>query len=150
MTKTWERLKDLLRSGITPEKIALSVALGMVLGVFPVLGSTMLLCALAAWILRLNLAAIQAVNYLVYPLQFALLVPFLRIGEAIYGAPRLPLTSAQVVEMVHTGAWHATKLLWRSSLYAITAWAIIAPPVSLAIYMILVPVFRRVRYTRAG
>jgi uncharacterized protein (DUF2062 family) len=31
---------DLLRQGVTPEKIALSLALGMALGVFPVLGST--------------------------------------------------------------------------------------------------------------
>ena len=141
----WERLKDLLRSGVTPEKIALSIAIGAALGVFPVLGSTMLLCTLAAWILRLNLVAIQTVNYLVYPLQFALLIPFLRLGEAIYRAPRLPLTTAQIVEMVHAGAWHATQLLWRSTLYAITAWLIVAPPVAFVVYLILVPVFRRVR-----
>ena len=36
-----------LRQGIAPEKVALTIALGMVLGVFPILGSTMLLCALA-------------------------------------------------------------------------------------------------------
>jgi uncharacterized protein (DUF2062 family) len=38
----------LLTQGITPEKIALSLALGIVLGVFPVLGSTTVLCAAAA------------------------------------------------------------------------------------------------------
>jgi uncharacterized protein (DUF2062 family) len=32
-------LVDLLRQGVSPEKIALSVALGVTLGVFPVLGS---------------------------------------------------------------------------------------------------------------
>ena len=39
---------DLLRQGITPEKIALSIALGITLGVTPVLGSTSILCFLAA------------------------------------------------------------------------------------------------------
>ena len=29
---------DLLRQGITPEKVALSIAFGVVLGVFPALG----------------------------------------------------------------------------------------------------------------
>lgn len=53
---------DLLRQGVTPEKIALSLALGVALGVFPVLGSTTALCALAALVLRLNLPAIQIVN----------------------------------------------------------------------------------------
>jgi hypothetical protein len=38
----------LLTQGITPEKIALSLAFGIVLGIFPVLGSTTVLCAVAA------------------------------------------------------------------------------------------------------
>jgi uncharacterized protein (DUF2062 family) len=50
---------ELLRQGVTPGKIALSLALGVVLGVFPVLGSTTALCTLAAITLRLNLPAIQ-------------------------------------------------------------------------------------------
>ena len=36
---------ELLRQGVTPEKIALSLTLGVALGVFPVLGSTTALCA---------------------------------------------------------------------------------------------------------
>ena len=64
---------NLLRQGITPEKIALSIAFGIALGVFPVIGATTLLCAAAAIVLRLNLPAIQLVNYFVYPLQIALL-----------------------------------------------------------------------------
>lgn len=69
----------LLSQGITPEKIALSLAIGIVLGVFPVLGSTTLLCAAAAMVFRLNLPAIQLVNYIVYPLQLALFVPAKRL-----------------------------------------------------------------------
>src|SRR5713101_5645003 len=87
---------ELLRQGVTPEKIALSVALGAALGVFPVIGATTTLCALAALILRLNLPAIQIVNYVVYPLQIALLIPFFRIGERLFGAPHFALPVAQV------------------------------------------------------
>ena len=77
---------NLLRQGITPEKIALSLAIGICLGVFPLLGSTTILCTLAAILFRLNLPAIQLVNYFVYPLQLALLIPFIRLGEALLGA----------------------------------------------------------------
>jgi uncharacterized protein (DUF2062 family) len=52
-------LIDLLRQGVTPEKLALSIVLGLILGVFPVLGST---TALAALVLRPNLPTIQIVN----------------------------------------------------------------------------------------
>eukprot|EP01034_Spumella_vulgaris_P003768 gene3768-4823_t len=57
-----------LRQGITPEKIALTAALGAVIAVFPILGSTTVLCGLVAWGLRLNQPIIQLVNYLCYPL----------------------------------------------------------------------------------
>jgi uncharacterized protein (DUF2062 family) len=50
---------QLLRQGVSPEKIALAIILGMILGVTPVLGSTLVLCTVAAILLRLNLPAIQ-------------------------------------------------------------------------------------------
>src|SRR6202035_779984 len=79
---------DLLRQAVTPEKIALSVALGVTLGVFPVLGSTTALCALAAFAWQLNLPVTEIVNYFIYPLQIALLIPFFRAGRA--ALPRAP------------------------------------------------------------
>ena len=67
--------KVLLGEGLSVEKISLCIALGTALGIFPVVGSTTLMSAIAALVLRLNLPAIQAVNYLVYPLQLVLLAP---------------------------------------------------------------------------
>ena len=58
-------IRQLLTHGITLEKIALSLAFGIMLGVFPVLGTTSLLCLIAALLFRLNLAAVQLVNILV-------------------------------------------------------------------------------------
>src|SRR5438105_748195 len=49
----------LLTQGHTPEKIALSVAFGIALGLFPIFGTTTLLCVLAGVLLRLNHPAIQ-------------------------------------------------------------------------------------------
>ena len=77
---------ELLKQGVSPEKLALTIALGVSLGVTPVIGSTTMLCTLAAVTLRLNLPAILLVNGLVYPLQIALLVPFLRGGAWIFRA----------------------------------------------------------------
>ena len=78
---------ELLRQGVTPEKMALSLALGVAIGVFPALGTTTALCALVAFIWRLNLPAIQIVNYFVYPAQLALIIPSFRAGEILFGAP---------------------------------------------------------------
>lgn len=89
----------LLKEGVTPEKIALSVAFGIVLGTFPVLGTTTLLCAVAALVLKLNLPAIQLVNYFMYPVQLLLILPFARMGEHILHARPTPLSLPQMFAM---------------------------------------------------
>lgn len=134
---------ELLSQGVTPEKMALSLALGLALGVFPVLGTTTGLCALAALILRLNLPAIQIVNYLVYPLQIALLIPFFRMGEKLFSSPRLPLSLAQILAMAQANFSGATRFLWTTIWHSIVAWCLIAPVFVAVAYVILVPLLRR-------
>jgi uncharacterized protein (DUF2062 family) len=133
-----------LRQGVTPEKMALSLALGVALGVFPVLGTTTALCALAAFMWRLNLPAIQIVNYFLYPLQIMLLVPFFRAGETLFRAPYLPLSIAQILAAVHTSFWGAMRFLWTTTWHAIVVWCLLAPVFVGLAYAVLVPVLRRV------
>jgi uncharacterized protein (DUF2062 family) len=135
---------DLLRQGVTPEKLALSLALGIAIGVFPVLGTTTALCALVALILRLNLPAIQIVNYFAYPAQIALLIPFFRAGEKLFGAPHLPLSVPQIVAAVHVSIWGATRFLWTTIWHAAVAWCLVAPFLAGLAYLALLPVLRRV------
>ena len=134
---------ELLRRGVTPEKMALSLALGVALGVFPVLGHT-LRGALRArgFILRLNLPAIQIVNYFVYPLQIVLLIPFFRLGENLFGAPHLPLSIKQILTMLHASFWRATQFLWTTIWHAAVAWCLLAPLFVGLMYAVLaVPLF---------
>src|SRR5580700_5212935 len=133
----------LLRQGITPEKIALSIALGAVLGIFLVLGSTTILCAAAAFVLRLNLPSIQVVNFLIYPLQLILFLPFLQAGSRITGSARVTLSMKEVFGMIKSDPWTLIKMLWTASLGAIAIWLVISPLVIAAVYFTLVPVLRR-------
>lgn len=132
----------LLRQGVTPEKIALSIALGVTLGVFPLIGSTTLLCAGAAFAFRLNLAAIQLVNYLVYPLQLALLIPFLRAGSSLAGTPAA-FSLSQILELSRSDVPRAVSTLCAATLGAVALWALLCPVVAAAIYFTLAPALRR-------
>ena len=134
---------DLLTQGVTPEKIALSIACGVVLGVFPALGWSTLLCLLLALWLRLNVPAMQLVNYLAYPLQLVLLVPFLRAGEWLFRAPKLGLSLPQIMAMVKADVWHAITALWTTTMHAIVVWALVAPVAVWVIYQVLAPAMRR-------
>jgi uncharacterized protein (DUF2062 family) len=135
---------ELLRQGVTPEKIALSIVFGITLGVFPVLGSTTALCAIAALAFRLNLPAIQIVNYFVYPLQIALLIPFFRLGEKLFGAHHLPLSVPQIYAMIHASVSGAIRALWATTWHAIVVWCLLAPVAGVLLYLILAPALRRV------
>jgi len=135
---------ELLRQGVTPEKIALSIVFGITLGVFPVLGSTTALCAIAALAFRLNLPAIQIVNYFVYPLQIALLIPFFRLGEKLFGAHHLPLSVPQIYAMIHASVSGAIRALWTTTWHAIVVWCLLAPVAGVVLYLILAPALRRV------
>ncbi len=140
---------DLLRQGVTPEKIALSIALGAALGIFPGIGWTTALCAIAALLLRLNLPAIQVVNYFMYPAQIALLIPFFRLGERLFRAPHLPVSLPQLHALAHAGAWQAIRLLWTTTWHAMVVWLLVAPAFVATIYVILVPLLRRAMRTEA-
>ena len=134
----------LLTQGITPEKIALSLAFGIVLGIFPVLGSTTILCAAAALIFRLNLPAIQLVNYLIYPLQLFFLLPFIRLGEMLFRAAPLQLSLAQMLAMARADLPHAIATLWLAGVHAMSAWLLIGPPAILLLYFLLSRALRQV------
>ena len=134
---------DLLRQGITPEKIALSLAFGIGLGVFPVLGSTTILCALAAIMFRLNLPAIQLVNYFVYPLQLALLIPFMRFGERLFRSPHVSLSLTIIFESIKRSAWQTTKTYWTTGWHAMVAWCLVGPLAIWMMYLVLAPALRK-------
>ncbi len=134
----------LLTQGITPEKIALSLAFGIVLGIFPVLGSTTVLCAAAAMGFGLNLPAIQVVNYLIYPVQLLLLVPFIRIGEKLFHAAPLQLSITQILALVRADVPHAISTLWLAEVHAMSAWLLICAPTIFLIYFFLSRALRQV------
>jgi len=106
-TKIVQLIKTLLIEGMTVEKVSLCIALGVVLGIFPVLGSTTLLCAIAALVLRLNLPAILVVNYLVYPLQLILLAPFYGVGSWLFSEQRLPVVEENIFDLLKNDFWAA-------------------------------------------
>lgn len=134
---------DLLKQGVTPEKIALTVALGVSLGVTPVIGSTTMLCTLAAVTLRLNLPAIMLVNGAVYPLQLTLLIPFLRAGAWIFRVEGPKLSIGQIFNLIRTNVWHAIGTLWIATMHALVAWLIAGCLVSSMVYLILAAMLRR-------
>jgi uncharacterized protein (DUF2062 family) len=115
-----------LRQGISPRRLALTLALGFAIGCIPVIGIPTALCALLAVALRLNLPAIQAANYAVMPLQLALIFPFVRLGAWLFSSPGRH--SAVAAQSIRIAWWELLTRLGGAAGHALVAWVIVAIP----------------------
>jgi uncharacterized protein (DUF2062 family) len=141
-TKILNWAKSMLKEGMSLRKIALCLALDTVLGIFPVLGATTLLCTVAALALRLNLPAIQIVNYMVYPVQLVMLAPFYSVGNWLFKQQGLPLINTDLIGLLQNDFWGSMANLWDLMLYAILTWMAISPLLVLMLYSVSKPVIR--------
>lgn len=130
-----------LRQGISPRRLALTLALGFAIGCLPVLGIPTLLCALLAIVLRLNAPAIQAANYAAMPLQVALMLPLVKLGNRLFGwGPKDGLTAG----ILHAAPWEMLRNSGGLAGEALAAWLLIAVPAVAVLTLGLTPVLRRV------
>ena len=142
-------LLNLLKQGLAPGQLALTVALGVVVGIVPLLGTTTVLAALVAWRLRLNVAALQLVTHLLTPLQLLLFVPLLRQGARLLGnAQEQNLSLAQMRHLFAEDWRAALHLLWRAELGAVVLWLLASVPLVAVLYFVLRPLFRRLAANR--
>ena len=140
----------LLRKGLSPEQLALTVAVGAGVGLVPFLGAITTLATLAALRLRLNVAAMQLVSHLMTPLQLLLIIPLLRQGARLLGnAEEKELTLAQIRQLFAHDWRAALHLLWRAELGALALWALGAVPLMAVLYFVLKPLFRRMAARKA-
>ena len=148
LKKFWqERVVALIAAqftqGFTPQKISLTVTLGLTLGVFPIFGATTTLCALAGLWLKLNQPVIQLVNYLASPLQLALILVFVRIGEWIMHAPRVSFSIPELFRKFHESPANFFREFGLTGLHGIIAWLVIAPFFAALIYFLLLPPLKK-------
>lgn len=147
--KTRERqVAGWLRRGISPRRLALTLALGFAIGCLPVVGIPTALCAMLALTLRLNQPAIQAANYAAMPLQVLLILPFVRLGGWLFAPGQQAMTSGTII---HGSGMQMLYMSGSLAGQALAAWLLFAGPAVLVMTLGLTAVFRRVPVlARAG
>jgi len=139
----------LLRMGASPEKLAWSIAAGLLIGINPILGSTTILCLAVAFVFRLNVAASQLGNHIVYPLELILVIPFIRVASRIFHTAPMPLSANELLRAAREHPFDLSRQLWLWEWHAFLLWAAIAlgsiPIIALAITPVLRLLLSRVR-----
>ncbi|HTB97254.1 MAG TPA: DUF2062 domain-containing protein [Terracidiphilus sp.] len=130
-----------LRTGISPRRLALTLALGFAIGCLPVFGIPTALCAVLALTMRLNVPAIQAANYAAMPLQLILMLPFVRLGGWLFGPTQ---QHAMERSLLHATAVQTFRSSGMVAGQAMGAWLLLAGPAVLVMTMGLTLVLQRV------
>ena len=155
----WQRwivnpVKGLLRRGADPERLAWSLALGVVVGVNPLLGSTTVAVLALAAVFRLNLVASQVGNHAVYPLELLMFPVFIKLGAVVFRTEKLPLEGKALWAAAKYHPWQTTHLLWSWEWHALVVWAVVAvvgvPVLAMGLRPVLEKMARRVKRKQAA
>ena len=137
--KFFRLLREQIRQGASPKKIALTIAFGLSLGVFPILGSTTLLCLLFAWALKLNQPTIHFVNYLLYPVQILLIPVFIKAGSWFFDGKAAPFSVSKAADVFTKSPGLFLHKFGLLALYGMAAWTIVAVPFIAGTYYLVLP-----------
>jgi len=132
-----------IKQGITPEKIAFTLALGFVLGIFPIIGASTVLCLVAGFWFKLNQPLMLLVNSFTVPLQPPLVLVFVRLGETMLHAPHITFSIAELFHKFFASPMAFLREFGVTGLHGIFAWLVIAPLVLALIHFTLAPPLKK-------
>jgi hypothetical protein len=131
-----KRVQAVMSCGLTTQKCALTLCIGIAIGVIPLVWGTSLICFIVAHVFRLNHVALQSVNYLLWPVHLSLLVPFFKLGARLFTwGPPVPqhifsaLTRSPGLSSLNILGWVTFK--------AVAVWMVTVLPAALLAYGIL-------------
>ena len=132
-----------LKQGITAKDLALASAVSLAIAVNPFIGTTTLLCLLAGKIFRLNHVVMQTINYFSYPLQIALIIPWIRLGEKLTGSEAQMIEFAQMKAEFSQSFANFVSKFCQLGVHAFLGWLVVVPWATWIVYRILLLVFKR-------
>ncbi len=132
-----------LRQGTSPAALSAAVTVSAALAIIPIIGVTTVLCAIAGRVFRLNHVVMQLVNHSCYPLQFLLLVPFVRLGERLVGAAPIALSPSAMIEAFHQSFSGFVAQFGWAYVHGLIGWSLTVPPAAWLLHLLLSAAFRR-------
>jgi uncharacterized protein (DUF2062 family) len=139
-----------LTQGLTPEKIALTIAIGGSIAMFPILGTTTILCLIVGVFMKLNQPIIQAVNYACTPIHLTFIYYSFRWGERLFGVEHTRLELRVMRRLLVDHPLQFVHDYWTTAFHAIVVWAILVPFWAVGVYHLVLPALRKLARVKAG
>jgi uncharacterized protein (DUF2062 family) len=139
-------IRNALKNGLSQRRLATSLALAITIGLIPFYGFTTIIVGIVAYAFRLDFLLMQAVHYIVHPIQIALIIPFFKAGNLFIGKNDINFTVHEYIGLFKADFWMALSELWKINLSAILIWSLIAIPMFYILYYFFRYTIRRYSY----
>jgi uncharacterized protein (DUF2062 family) len=149
MKQMGSKIKTLIRAqlvqGFTPEGLALTCAMGIVMGIFPVLGLTTIFLIGLGYVFKLNQPLLQTINYAMTPIHLLMLPVFYTAGGKLSSTKPPSLDPRIFIKEFFNDLPLFFHKYTKAGLLAILVWAIAAPFVGAITYFITHYLFVKIK-----
>ena len=126
--KVKEAVLNALRQGWSPDAVSWSIAWAVTWGLFPIYGFTMAILGLIGLIWKLNHPIMQSINYIISPLKFILIIPYIRLGEVLFRVENpFSLSIPEFTKRFKDAPWETLAEFAATFLHAIVGWGVTVP-----------------------
>lgn len=129
--------------GLTPEKIAFSITIGIISGIFPVFGATTILSLFLTLLFRQNLFVVQSVQWIMALFQVLLILPFMQFGAFLLNRHNFHISIEQIKLAFQPGMVAGLKALGVLHLYGLLSWSIVVLPLGVVSYLVFLTIFKK-------
>jgi len=136
-------LRDAVGSGMSPHTLAMSIAIGMVGGVWPVWGTQFVACMSLGFILGGNVVLYMAINQFMSGVALALIPCFIWVGEAVLQVDE-PFDATSLVSMLQADLLGTLQTAQFALLRGVVGWAVCTPFLIGVVYSLTRPIMAMV------
>lgn len=136
-------LISLLKQGTSPKELADCLSAGFIIGYCPILGICSPLAALVAALKKWNQVGIQIGNYSAYPAQLAMIIPFLKAGQWLFGSTPLPFSIKTMLHEFRDSPVLFFKQYGLAACQGFVVWFVVSIPLFFVLARVLRPLLEK-------
>jgi uncharacterized protein (DUF2062 family) len=136
------KITALFKQGLTARELTESIVAAGIISIIPILGISTFMITTLSLKRKLNLPIMLSLSYLMWPLQILLILPFIKLGEFIFSVHAPNHTVEEIIHSFQTGFFNTISHLSFELLCGLGAWFLIAVPVAVGIYLLMLLVLK--------
>lgn len=134
--KIYNKIVAVFKQGLEPIQVFKSILVALLFTIIPLPGTTTIILTTVALKAKLNLPIMITFSYLITPVQYALLMPFIKVGETVFSTQHTLYSMHAIMASFENGFFDTLQKLTFEIICGMAGWAVIAIPAAFLLYYI--------------